>query len=379
MTSSVNNSTQVKTYEVSVMKADVQTAVGDTFAKLDASNLTNQTHINAWKQKLGITSTTSSVELVEAQANSGITVSQPTDRTDGTTGKKYTLSLDAAKIKELSGVANSASKDLSNLDSAGKSVIQAATEVKHSADADNIASVTSATANDVKTYTVKVSKANVADAVKDVLDDNTKNQDLIDKIEENVQLNYKAGSETAKSTALSTGLQFVSQDTDQLTISTENGGKVKFDLQTGTFANNGLTATNGDTDKLATVGGVATAISSVNTALTTLINNKASKSLNDITAEAGQPHMLSIFQPTHRATAHLEIHLTNQQRSISLSYSAFSGAIEPSSTLIDAKLPDFPHPIHRSQHIRLLYRPHLAPNGLCFPLPNALARTSPIF
>ncbi|MWQ62724.1 ESPR domain-containing protein, partial [Glaesserella parasuis] len=33
----------------------------------------------------------------------------------------------------------------------------------------------------------------------------------------------------------------------------------------------------------------------------------------------GQPHMLSIFQPTHRATAHLEIHLTNQQRSISLS------------------------------------------------------------
>ncbi|MFW9314433.1 hypothetical protein, partial [Glaesserella parasuis] len=331
MTSSVNNSTQVKTYEVSVMKADVQTAVGDTFAKLDASNLTNQTHINAWKQKLGITSTTSSVELVEAQANSGITVSQPTDRTDGTTGKKYTLSLDAAKIKELSGVANSASKDLSNLDSAGKSVIQAATEVKHSADADNIASVTSATANDVKTYTVKVSKANVADAVKDVLDDNTKNQDLIDKIEEKVQLNYKAGSETAKSTALSTGLQFVSQDTDQLTISTENGGKVKFDLQTGTFANNGLTATNGDTDKLATVGGVATAISSVNTALTTLINNKASKSLNDITAEAGQPHMLSIFQPTRRATAHLEIHLTNQQRSISLSYSAFSGVIVPSS------------------------------------------------
>ncbi|MDP0333966.1 hypothetical protein Q7272_11765, partial [Glaesserella parasuis] len=39
---------------------------------------------------------------------------------------------------------------------------------------------------------------------------------------------------------------------------------------------------------------------------------------------AGQPHMLSIFQPTRRATAHLEIHLTNQQRSISLSYSAFS-------------------------------------------------------
>ncbi|MDO9890010.1 hypothetical protein Q7478_09850, partial [Glaesserella parasuis] len=25
----------------------------------------------------------------------------------------------------------------------------------------------------------------------------------------------------------------------------------------------------------------------------------------------GQPHMLSIFQPTRRATAHLEIHLTN--------------------------------------------------------------------
>ncbi|MDO9647447.1 hypothetical protein Q7560_09195, partial [Glaesserella parasuis] len=42
---------------------------------------------------------------------------------------------------------------------------------------------------------------------------------------------------------------------------------------------------------------------------------------------AGQPHMLSIFQPTRRATAHLEIHLTNQQRSISLSYSAFSGVI----------------------------------------------------
>ncbi|MDO9852173.1 TonB-dependent receptor plug domain-containing protein [Glaesserella parasuis] len=41
------------------------------------------------------------------------------------------------------------------------------------------------------------------------------------------------------------------------------------------------------------------------------------------TARPGQPHMLSIFQPTRRATAHLEIHLTNQQRSISLSYSAF--------------------------------------------------------
>ncbi|MCT8745558.1 hypothetical protein KZ389_04105, partial [Glaesserella parasuis] len=68
----------------------------------------------------------------------------------------------------------------------------------------------------------------------------------------------------------------------------------------------------------------------------------------------GQPHMLSIFQPTRRAIAHLEIHLTNRQRSISLSYSAFSGVIVPSSTLIDAKLPDFPHPIHRSQHIRLL-------------------------
>ncbi|MFK5202630.1 hypothetical protein, partial [Glaesserella parasuis] len=34
--------------------------------------------------------------------------------------------------------------------------------------------------------------------------------------------------------------------------------------------------------------------------------------------DAGQPHMLSIFQPTRRATAHLEIHLTNRQRSISL-------------------------------------------------------------
>ncbi|EQA08412.1 hypothetical protein HPSH465_1119, partial [Glaesserella parasuis H465] len=39
--------------------------------------------------------------------------------------------------------------------------------------------------------------------------------------------------------------------------------------------------------------------------------------------------MLSIFQPTRRATADLEIHLTNQQRSISLSYSAFSGVIVP--------------------------------------------------
>ncbi|MFW9322123.1 hypothetical protein ACN9OJ_10020, partial [Glaesserella parasuis] len=51
-----------------------------------------------------------------------------------------------------------------------------------------------------------------------------------------------------------------------------------------------------------------------------------------IEAVPGQPHMLSIFQPTRRATAHLEIHLTNQQRSISLSYSAFSGVIVPSST-----------------------------------------------
>ncbi|MDG6308671.1 YadA-like family protein [Glaesserella parasuis] len=271
---------KVSNTEFNTYKGTVTTELAKKVNQTDYANATG-INVNKWKEQID----TNSVEVVEAQANSGITVSQPTDRTDGTTGKKYTLSLDAAKIKELSGVANSASKDLSNLDSAGKSVIQAATEVKHSADADNIASVTSATANDVKTYTVKVSKANVADAVKDVLDDNTKNQDLIDKIEEKVQLNYKAGSETAKSTALSTGLQFVSQDTDQLTISTENGGKVKFDLQTGTFANNGLTATNGDTDKLATVGGVATAISSVNTALTTLINNKASKSLNDITAE----------------------------------------------------------------------------------------------
>ncbi|MDP0048628.1 hypothetical protein Q7392_11020, partial [Glaesserella parasuis] len=46
--------------------------------------------------------------------------------------------------------------------------------------------------------------------------------------------------------------------------------------------------------------------------------------LQAVRARSGQPHMLSIFQPTRRATAHLEIHLTNQQRSISLSYSAFS-------------------------------------------------------
>ncbi|MCT8574876.1 hypothetical protein Q7469_12215 [Glaesserella parasuis] len=50
---------------------------------------------------------------------------------------------------------------------------------------------------------------------------------------------------------------------------------------------------------------------------------KTDASVMNFGGETGQPHMLSIFQPTRRATAHLEIHLTNRQRSISLSYSAF--------------------------------------------------------
>ncbi|MFZ6085021.1 ESPR-type extended signal peptide-containing protein, partial [Glaesserella parasuis] len=107
-----------------------------------------------------------------------------------------------------------------------------------------------------------------------------------DTLNNTAKLKYKAnGDATAKETALSTGLNFNSASTDALTIGTEADGKVNFTINTGAFADTGLAAKNGDSNKLATVGGVATAISSVNTALTTLINNKASKSLNDITAE----------------------------------------------------------------------------------------------
>ncbi|MDO9796368.1 YadA-like family protein [Glaesserella parasuis] len=107
-----------------------------------------------------------------------------------------------------------------------------------------------------------------------------------DTLNNTAKLKYKAnGDTTAKETALSTGLNFNSASTDALTIGTEANGKVNFTINTGAFADTGLAAKNGDSNKLATVGGVATAISSVNTALTTLINNKASKSLNDITAE----------------------------------------------------------------------------------------------
>lgn len=106
------------------------------------------------------------------------------------------------------------------------------------------------------------------------------------KLNQSAKLSYKANGDataaTAKEIALSTGLNFNSASTDALTIGTEADGKVNFTINTGAFADTGLAAKNGDSNKLATVGGVAGAISAVNTALTTSINTKANKDLNDI-------------------------------------------------------------------------------------------------
>ncbi|MDG6449532.1 YadA-like family protein [Glaesserella parasuis] len=106
------------------------------------------------------------------------------------------------------------------------------------------------------------------------------------KLNQSAKLSYKANGDataaTAKEIALSTGLNFNSASTDALTIGTEADGKVNFTINTGAFADTGLAAKNGDSNKVATVGGVAGAISAVNTALTTSINTKANKDLNDI-------------------------------------------------------------------------------------------------
>ncbi|EER46280.1 autotransporter adhesin, partial [Actinobacillus minor NM305] len=216
---------------------DVKTAINnvDNKANKDATGLSEQDKAK-WKAAID----TTSVELVTAEANSGITVSNAADRNDGTAGKKYTLSLDQAKIKDLAGttnlandLANKADKNLGNIDDAGKTVIKNAAKsaVKVTAVGDKVTVSKETEADGVDNYKVSVDMSHLAT-----------------KAElSGTKLKYQANGDTAgsapKEVLLSTGLNFHSDD---LSVTTAENGKVSFAIKDNAItadkiANNAVT------------------------------------------------------------------------------------------------------------------------------------------
>uniref|UniRef100_UPI0023566D25 ESPR-type extended signal peptide-containing protein n=1 Tax=Actinobacillus porcinus TaxID=51048 RepID=UPI0023566D25 len=129
-----------KKYTVALTAAKVVEAVQPELDKKlnkDASNLSDN---DKAKWKAAIDTDTVSIEKVVADAGSGITVDE-IDRDDNVKGKKYTLSLNADKIKELAGTTNLATQlgnkaniSLDNINDAGKTKIKGLTKVVGSGD-----------------------------------------------------------------------------------------------------------------------------------------------------------------------------------------------------------------------------------------------------
>ncbi|MCI5764131.1 MAG: hypothetical protein MR034_06765, partial [Actinobacillus porcinus] len=170
-----------KKYTVGLTAAKVVEAVQPELDKKlnkDASNLSDD---DKAKWKAAIDTDTVSIEKVFADTNSGITVSEAA-RDDSVNGKKYTLSLNENKIKELAGttdlatqLGNKANISLDNINDAGKTKIKGLTKVVGSGDIQ----VSDGTDGDAQKFTVSLTadaKAKL-DAVNNKVDQTTYNAD----------------------------------------------------------------------------------------------------------------------------------------------------------------------------------------------------------
>ncbi|WP_293731582.1 ESPR-type extended signal peptide-containing protein, partial [uncultured Actinobacillus sp.] len=138
----------------------------------DASNLSED---DKAKWKAAIDTDTVSIEKVFADTNSGITVSEAA-RDDSVNGKKYTLSLNENKIKELAGTTDLATRldnkayiSLDNINEAGENKIKGLIEVKAKASDNNLAKVTKAaqTTGNKDVYEVEVTKDDLVNKLGD--------------------------------------------------------------------------------------------------------------------------------------------------------------------------------------------------------------------
>ncbi|MDO9857758.1 YadA-like family protein [Glaesserella parasuis] len=246
-----------------------ESKAAETYARKDATGL-SEDNKTAWKTALGVSNLDLNYKAGNESTAKTTTLSQGlhfkgeglTITTAASGVVNFTLKNDAV---ETANIKDSAVTKAKLAEEVKTEIANAKTVVSLDTSGSNALELTPSTTTGPTTYTLKLNET---------------------KLNQSAKLSYKANGDataaTAKEIALSTGLNFNSASTDALTIGTEADGKVNFTINTGAFADTGLAAKNGDSNKVATVGGVAGAISAVNTALTTSINTKANKDLNDI-------------------------------------------------------------------------------------------------